>query len=146
MILQYCKKEKRMLHTFTNLGSYILLFNISQEANKMKSAGIELMVTGVGDVIDMHFLSRLSDKSWPTFNPIIQREIESTLASGNNNNNNRNALDLCIILDNSQIVGEQNFRLVKSAMGNITNSLSMEHSVSFLNVSLQCEHSAIRNL
>ena len=87
----------------------------------MKSAGINLMVVGIGDVIDMQFLTRLSDKSWPTFNPAVQQAIESTLASGNNNND----LDLCLILDNSQIVGEQNFGLVKSAMENFTNALSM---------------------
>ncbi len=59
-----------------------------QEANKMKSAGIELLVAGVGDVIDFQFLSSLSDKSWPTFNPAIQREIETILDSKKNINNN----------------------------------------------------------
>ncbi len=79
------------------------------------------MVMGVGDIIDFHFLSSLSRQSWPTF---IQDEIVAAINTRADMVNSRNTnVDLCVILDNSERVTEQDFNLVKNAVRNLINSL-----------------------
>ncbi len=98
---------------------------IPQEADNFKSAGINLMVMGLGDIVDFQFLTSLSQKAWPTMNPAaIQQELEATVTMGENIERNRNSnVDLCVILDNSERVTEQDFNLVKGAVRNLINSL-----------------------
>ncbi len=123
--------------------SLVMHFYVPQEANNLKSAGIKLMVAGVGDIVDFQFLSSLSDKSWPTFNPAIQQEIESTIDSENNINNKKKDVDLCIILDNSASVREQDFILAKDAMRNLTKSLGIKNTVS-ITIHVTCIYVAIK--